>query len=398
MTDTTARADMTAPKTVAILGVGKTGAGWAARFALMGWTVRLFDTDPDARRRLTDTLAKARASLPALYDLALPAEGAMTWHDTISEAVAGAVWVQDGTPDRLELKRKLYQKVQEHCAPGAVIAASTAAFTLAELQGCATRPDEIIRVTPTPPVYLWPLVSLPPRANLAPGQEARIDATLHAIGMAPIWADAPEAGDKAEAPPILPAVDDDTTVALLRALKDRRAGLGAALARHEATLIPPPPDPDAPKAPVTLTRQVPITWVDYNGHMNEAFYLTAFSNACDQLLAWAGMDAACVAQGHSVFTVETHIRHLDEVNIGDTIRVEARVIEGGGKKFHIWQELFVGDRLCATGEQLLLHMDLTTRRSAPPRADVAAWLGRMKQAHANLPLPEGFGRFVAQRG
>ncbi|WP_224815547.1 thioesterase family protein [Hasllibacter sp. MH4015] len=157
------------------------------------------------------------------------------------------------------------------------------------------------------------------------------------------------------------------------------------------------PDPSLPQPPVTLDRAVPRDWVDYNGHMNEAHYLTVFSDATDQMLDWAGMDAACVAEGHSVFTVETHIRHLDEVNIGDRIEVRTRVMEGGGKKLHVWHELSVGGRLCATGEQLLLHMDLSTRRSAPPRRDVAAWFTTAKEAHAGLPAPEGVGRFVGQR-
>lgn len=159
----------------------------------------------------------------------------------------------------------------------------------------------------------------------------------------------------------------------------------------------PAPDPSAPKPPVTLDRVVPEAWSDYNGHMNEAFYLTAFSEATDQLLDWAGMDADCIAQGYSIFTVETHIRNLAEVNIGDRIVVTTRVIAGGDKKFHVWQELRVDGQLCATSEQLLLHMDLNTRRSAPPRADVAAWLGAAAAAHGGLPMPEGLGRSVGQR-
>ncbi|MEX3014610.1 thioesterase family protein [Gymnodinialimonas hymeniacidonis] len=159
----------------------------------------------------------------------------------------------------------------------------------------------------------------------------------------------------------------------------------------------PAPDPSAPEPPVTLAMEVPRDWVDYNGHMNEAHYLRAFSDATDQMLDWARMDAACVAAGHSVFTVETHIRHLGEVDIGDRIEVRTRVLEGGGKKLHVWHEMCVGDQLCATGEQLLLHMDMATRRSALPREDVGDWLGAAYAAHAGLPAPDGLGRFVGQR-
>ena len=157
------------------------------------------------------------------------------------------------------------------------------------------------------------------------------------------------------------------------------------------------PDPSAPEPPVTLAMEVPRDWVDYNGHMNEAHYLRAFSDATDQMLEWAGMDADCVAAGHSVFTVETHIRHLGEVEIGAQMEVRTRVLEGGGKKLHVWHEMFAGGALCATGEQLLLHMDMATRRSAIPRADVGEWLGKACTAHADLGAPEGLGRFVGQR-
>jgi acyl-CoA thioesterase FadM/lysophospholipase L1-like esterase len=174
--------------------------------------------------------------------------------------------------------------------------------------------------------------------------------------------------------------------------------LGAAMASAVAArLSPPVADPDAPTAPVTLDQQVPAAWADYNGHMNEAHFVTACSKAADRLLLWAGMDAAAIAAGQSVFTVETHIRYLSEVQIGDRLRVTTRVLQGGGRKFHIWHELFVGDTLCATGEQLLLHVDLSTRRSTLPPPAMAQWLTRAAAAHATLPLPEGLGRHVGQR-
>ena len=61
---------------MAVLGAGKTGVGWAARFALMGWHVRVFDPAPKAKTRLSGAILAARACLPALYDVALPPAGA----------------------------------------------------------------------------------------------------------------------------------------------------------------------------------------------------------------------------------------------------------------------------------------------------------------------------------
>jgi len=478
----------------AILGAGVIGAGWAARFALMGWDVAVFDPSPTAKATVEAALDRARASLPALYDSPLPPEGRVTHAADLAGAVRDVAWIQESVPERLDLKHALFQEVQAHCSPGAILASSTSGFTPTELQAGAKRPGQIIVAHPFNPVYLLPLVELVGSGETRRDLMAKAEQVLDSLGMAPLtieaevpahiadrlleavwrealwlvkdgvattgqiddairlgfglrWAqmglfetyriaggdggmahflrqfgpalqwpwtklmDVPELDEAlvqkiaaqsdtqsgAHSIAELEAMRDDNLVSILRVLKDRNAGAGAVLRGHEAGLALPAPDPDTPAMPVTLDRQVPVTWVDYNGHMNEARFLQAFSNACDQLLHWAGMTPEAIAEGHSVFTVETHIRHLDEVQIGDRIRVKARVIEGGGKKFHIWQELWVGDRLCATGEQMLLHVDLATRRSAVPPDRIANWLARAKAAHADLPWPEGVGRAVGQR-
>lgn len=222
------------------------------------------------------------------------------------------------------------------------------------------------------------------------GLEAHLSAAANRVGAA-----FAAAGDYAQVSPV-DGVHLDAEGH--RALGEGLAAPVTALlsAPPKARSLRPAPDPAAPAPPETLARTVPPEWVDYNNHMNEAFYLTAFSDAADQLLEWAGMDAACVQAGASVFTVETHIRHLGEVNIGDPLRVTTRVIEGGGPKLHLWHEMQVGGRLCATAEQLLLHMDLSSRRPAPPPQAVATWLGTAKAAHGPLPLPDGFQRHVGQ--
>ncbi|MEJ6394342.1 carnitine 3-dehydrogenase [Gymnodinialimonas sp. 2305UL16-5] len=476
---------------VAILGAGVIGAGWAARFALMGWPVRVFDPAPAAAETLHAALDRARASLPALYDGPLPAEGAVTLCETLAEAVGGADWIQESLPERLDLKHALYRDVQAVADPAAILASSTSGFTPSDLQTGALDPAQIIVAHPFNPVYLLPAVEIVGSDATAPDMLARAETILAEIGMAPtrvageipahvadrlleaVWREAlwlvkdevattgqideiirmgfglrwaqmglfetyriaggpggmahflgqfgpalkwpwtklmevpdldkalisriaeqsdAQSGHRSIAE--LEAARDGNLVALLRALKDRGEGAGAHLAAHGTRFALAAPSPDAPAAPVTLDRQVPVSWVDYNGHMNEAHYLTAFSNACDQLLNWAGMDPE---SGLSIFTVETHIRHLDEVQIGERIQVTTRVIEGGGKRLHIWQELFVDERLCATGEQMLLHVDLTTRKTALPAPDVADWLARAQMAQAGGPLPEGLGATIGER-
>ncbi len=172
--------------TATIIGGGVIGGGWAARFLLMGWDVRVFDPDPEAQRKIGEVIANARRSLPGLSDVALPAEGALSFHDTMSKAVTGADWIQESVPERLELKRKVYQSLQEYSDPTAVIASSTSGFKPSELQGCATRPGQIVVAHPFNPVYLLPLVELVPTDKNAPDMVSKAKDILTAIGMYPL--------------------------------------------------------------------------------------------------------------------------------------------------------------------------------------------------------------------
>jgi carnitine 3-dehydrogenase len=122
----------------------------------------------------------------------------------------------------------------------------------------------------------------------------------------------------------------------------------------------------------TLRRIVPPEWGDYNGHMNEGKYGQVFSDAADEAMRLVGVDAAYLAGGHSFFTVEALTRFLMETRVGEEIEVRTRVTEGGGKKFRLFHEMRRNrdDAVLATCNQLLLHVDLGTRRSCEPMPEV----------------------------
>jgi carnitine 3-dehydrogenase len=110
------------------------------------------------------------------------------------------------------------------------------------------------------------------------------------------------------------------------------------------------------------------------------------------------VDAAYVQSGGSYFTVETHIRHLDEVRVNEPVYTLTQVISGEGKKLHLFHWLHHDDgRLLATGEHMFLHVSLQTRSSCVPAAHIAAKVAEVAAAHAALPKPEGLGRAVGQR-
>jgi len=173
-------------KTAAIIGGGVIGGGWAARFLLMGWDVRIFDPDPESERKIGEVLDNARRSMPGLADVAMPEEGQLSFHDTMSEVVIGADWIQESVPERLELKQKVYQTLQAHCSPDAVIGSSTSGFKPSEIQSCASRPEQIVVTHPFNPVYLLPLIELVPTEENPPQFVEKAKEILTSVGMYPL--------------------------------------------------------------------------------------------------------------------------------------------------------------------------------------------------------------------
>ena len=102
-------------KIAAIIGGGVIGGGWAARFLLAGWDVVVFDTDPQAERKISEVMKNARASAPYLIDGEMPAEGELSFAKTLEEAVSQASWIQESVPERPDIKRAVYSQIQAAC-------------------------------------------------------------------------------------------------------------------------------------------------------------------------------------------------------------------------------------------------------------------------------------------
>ena len=173
-------------KIAAVIGGGVIGGGWAARFALNGWNVQVFDPDPQAERKIGEVMANARRSMPGLTDVALPDEGVISFHDSISDAVQGASWIQESVPERLEIKHTTFGAIQQACDPDAVIGSSTSGFKPSELQEGMARPAQIMVAHPFNPVYLLPLVELVPGNGIDGPTVEKAKETLTSIGMYPL--------------------------------------------------------------------------------------------------------------------------------------------------------------------------------------------------------------------
>lgn len=136
-------------------------------------------------------------------------------------------------------------------------------------------------------------------------------------------------------------------------------------------------------------------WIDYNGHMNVAYYVLAFDKATDALLEYLGMDAAYVkGRNNSTFVVEMNVSYLKEVHEGDRLRFTTQILGRADKKLHFYHRMYHATEgyLAATNEILMLHIDMDIRRSAPFPADIREAIEGLATAQEGAPLPDNIGR------
>jgi acyl-CoA thioesterase FadM len=249
------------------------------------------------------------------------------------------------------------------------------------------------------PIHLIPLV------ELADGPNATALVELYgSIGMAPCLPDTPVDVKHRLGAALVEVTggDPDSIIAVLRALRATGVGAGPSLAEHEArryamAVTAPWQEGDMPSAPLDLYHaRVEPDWVDYNGHMTEAAYLTAAGWASDALFRYIGDDEAYRAAGHSFYTVETHITDLLEVDVHEPLRITTQILGVDTKRVHLVHDMRHGDtdaQLCVV-EQMLVHVDMHAGRSAPILPHVAAALSTIRDSHAGLPVPSQVGRVM----
>ena len=485
-------------KAIAIIGGGVIGGGWAARFALAGHDVAVFDPDPEAKRKIGEVYANAEAATRRLYVAPLPAPGTIRYASSIAEAVDGVAWVQESVSERLDLKHRVYADIQETLHADAVIGSSTSGFKPSELQQGAKNPGQIIVAHPFNPVYLLPLVEVVPGPAGDPRAVERAKTLLSGVGMHPLvvrqeidahiadrfleavwrealwlvkdgvatteeiddairygfglrWAqmglfetyrvaggeagmrhfmeqfgpalkwpwtklmDVPEFTDELvdliagqsdaqsgmHSIRELERIRDDNLVGILQALKARPWGAGETVATHEKRLrelsfagAEAAHDLSAP-LPLHSATVLP-DWVDYNGHMTEFRYLHVFGDATDAFLTTIGMDAAYMAEGRSIYTVETHLRHIAEVPAGRPLAITTQLLGHDEKRVRIAHIMREGDsgEVLATAEHMLLSVNTAESRACPLAEPVTRRLAEIWAGHKTLDAPDFAGRAI----
>ncbi|MDP6406326.1 MAG: thioesterase family protein [Alphaproteobacteria bacterium] len=132
-------------------------------------------------------------------------------------------------------------------------------------------------------------------------------------------------------------------------------------------------------------------WIDYNGHMNVAYYVLAFDHATDAWFDLLGIGLEYVeATNCSIFQVECHVNYFQEVTAGAALRFELQLLDFDDKRMHYLSRMYHRDEgfLSATCEWMAVHVDLAARRSAPMPAATISRLQDIHEAHAGLERPE----------
>ena len=142
-------------------------------------------------------------------------------------------------------------------------------------------------------------------------------------------------------------------------------------------------------------------WIDYNGHMNLAYYTVLFDYATDLLFDELGLGLDYRRETQlGTFVAETHNLYERELLVGARVRVSTQIVGADEKRLHLAHEMFAldGGQRAATQELMFLHVDLVARRVAPFPEDLRQRVAAAAAAHAALPRPAWVGRRIAMPG
>ncbi len=172
--------------TMAIVGTGVIGAGWASRALSKGLDVRAFDPHPEGEARLRAAVANAWPALERAGLAPGASPGRLTYCKSIEECVAGADFIQENAPEREELKQKLLAEIDAAAGPDAIIASSTSGLLPTRLAAKCKRPERFVIGHPFNPVYLLPLVEVIGGEKTSVDTIERTKSFYKAIGMRPL--------------------------------------------------------------------------------------------------------------------------------------------------------------------------------------------------------------------
>jgi len=149
---------------------------------------------------------------------------------------------------------------------------------------------------------------------------------------------------------------------------------------------------------VSSVMRVEPGWIDYNGHLNMAYYNVLFDRAVDEAYELIGVGLDYLKRHkHSTFTAEVHVRYLRELKESDPVRVTFQLLGYDQKRLHLFLTMHLGDlpEAVATTEQMQANYDMKAGRTAPFLPEVMAKIEAIARRQGGLPRPAYVGRVIA---
>jgi acyl-CoA thioester hydrolase len=162
--------------------------------------------------------------------------------------------------------------------------------------------------------------------------------------------------------------------------------------------------PDLPdiQAPLALHREaVRPEWIDYNGHMNVAYYVLAFDHATDAFLDLLGLGQDYKqSTNFSTYVAEAHVTYEQELKAGDPMRFTTQLLGYDAKRVHYIHMMYHAEQdfLAASNELMTLHVDMDGPRVAPLPDHAMARCAQVWERHRLLPVPPQAGRRMSLQG
>ena len=151
-------------------------------------------------------------------------------------------------------------------------------------------------------------------------------------------------------------------------------------------------------APLDLLQtDVRPDWIDYNDHMNVAYYVMVFDQAMDEFLNLYGLGKAYTLGGHgSVFALQNHVHYMREVSVDTRLGVNLQLLDLDAKRIHVFFRMrdLSNDQVVSTSEFLCIHVNVQTRRSAVFAAPQHQQLDVLFKDHSKLTKPEVAGHRI----
>lgn len=154
-----------------------------------------------------------------------------------------------------------------------------------------------------------------------------------------------------------------------------------------------------PATPLSIFRaNVAQEHIDYNGHMNVAYYVLLFDQATDAYKVHVGLDTDYRERTNcSTFAAELHVTYLKELKLGDPVRVETLLLNYDAKRHHFIHSMYNDNdgSCCALMEVMSLHVDLGSRRVKPFPEPILTRIHQLHEDHLAIPRPEQTGHVMA---